>query len=447
MRLGWAAVNGASGRAPSGSIRPTRALALEVYLPLKEATIGAFEDTSTYFHRAADALGLDDRWRKMLLNPDREIQVELLLERESGELDIYTGFRIQHNNARGPMKGGLRYHPQVDLDESRSLASLMTWKTAVMDLPYGGAKGGINCNPPDLTDKELQALTRQFVAKIHDAIGPDVDILAPDVNTNAKVMAWIVSEYGKFHGFKPGVVTGKPVDLHGSPGRTEATGLGCVFVLEEVVRDQAMKMDGLRCAIQGFGNVGRHVARFLHERGARVVAVSDVHGGIEDHNGLDVPALEQHVDETGSVVEFHNLPSTPSETPLFVDCEVVIPAALGHVLREENANQVKGKVVLEAANGPVTSAAHSMLTGRGVLLVPDILANAGGVTVSYYEWVQNVQRLRWELEEVFCRLEKKMKTAYAEVQDMCAKLKSDLRVGAFALAVDRVSRAHRMQGI
>ncbi|MCZ6689205.1 MAG: glutamate dehydrogenase [Planctomycetota bacterium] len=406
-----------------------------------------FEDTNRYFREAAKIMDLSDREQTLLLTPNREVKVEVAVELESGELATFIGYRVQHNNARGPMKGGLRYHPTVDDDHAKSLASLMTWKTAVVKVPYGGAKGGINCDPSKLSHKDLEKITRKFTLEIHEVIGPQKDIPAPDVNTNAQVMAWIMSEYSKIHGFSPAVVTGKPLDLHGSQGREPATGQGLVYVLEEVLKDQNRSLKGTTVAIQGFGNVGSYTAKFLHEEGSKVLAVSDVNGAIRNPEGLDVPSLIAHMKEKRTVVGFSGAERMSPDELLTMDCDVLIPAALGGVLTRENAAEIRAKIVLEGANGPTTPEADQILNKRGVVVVPDILANAGGVTVSYFEWVQNIQRYEWDLEHINRELRRILKRAYARV---CKEGKSrgvTLRTAAFIVAVGRVGTATVLRGL
>ena len=406
-----------------------------------------FEEVNHYFHRAAEVLGLTDRQQTLLLSPDREVKVEVAVELDDGTLATFQGYRVQHNDARGPFKGGLRYHPSIDEDHSRALASLMTWKTAVVKIPFGGAKGGIDCDPRSLTHKDLERITRKFTQRIHEVIGPQKDIPAPDVNTNAQVMAWIMNEYSKIHGFSPAVVTGKPLDLHGSQGREAATGQGLVYVLEEVLKDHDRGLAGTAVAIQGFGNVGSHCGRLLHEAGARVVAASDVNGAIRNPEGLDVPALLAHVKETGTVVGFSGAESMDPASLITMECDVLVPAALGGVITKENAPDVRASFVLEGANGPTTPEADSLLEERGVVVVPDILANAGGVTVSYFEWVQNIQRYEWDLDHVNGQLRRILQRAYGRVRKEAKSRGTSLRTAAFTVAIGRVGTATVLQGI
>ncbi|MCA9599468.1 MAG: glutamate dehydrogenase, partial [Myxococcales bacterium] len=360
--------------------------------------MGAAETTNHYLQQGFDLLKLSPRYKTLLLTPSRELRVEIAIEMDDGNIGNFIGYRIQHDNSRGPYKGGLRYHPDVELDEVRSLASLMTWKTAVINIPFGGAKGGIQVDPHQLSRRELERLTRRFIDQIGELIGPDQDIPAPDMNTNAAVMAWIFDQYSRRFGFSPGVVTGKPVELHGSYGRGAATGRGCLFAIREVLATQGKKLEGTRFAVQGFGNVGSWFARLAHEQGARITAVSDVRGGIENGDGLDIPKVLEHVAKTGSVVDAPGSKPISNDDLLISDCDVLVPAALGHVLTEDNARQVTAKWVLEAANGPTSVAADEIFNERGITCIPDIYANAGGVTVSYFEWTQNTQKFRWAEE-------------------------------------------------
>jgi glutamate dehydrogenase (NAD(P)+) len=399
------------------------------------------EASRLYFNKAADALELSPLIRQILLTPFRIVKVELVVEDDGGDLLHFMGYRVQHNRARGPMKGGLRYHPMVDEDESIALASLMTWKTAVVDIPFGGAKGGINCDPSKLSTRALNALTRQFIERIKDVIGPTLDIPAPDVNTDARIMGWIMDEYSKFAGFSPGVVTGKPLQLFGSPGREEATGRGVMIALEEALADQGRKLSDVTIALQGFGNVGGHAARLLAERGAKIVAVGDHAGGVTNAKGLDVEALAKWVGEHRTVKGFPGGDKFAGPEVLTWQADVLVPAALGDVLTRENAERVKAGIVVEAANAPTTPEADEILHRRGITIVPDILANAGGVTVSYFEWVQNIQQFRWDLERVNAELERTMRRAYADVRAIARERSLDPRTAALVLAIRRVGEA------
>jgi glutamate dehydrogenase (NAD(P)+) len=403
--------------------------------------------TQYYFRKASRIMDVGERIETLLATPLREVKVQVSMELDSGEIHTFIGYRIQHDNSRGPMKGGLRYHPAVDHEEVVSLASLMTWKTAVVNLPYGGAKGGISCDPSQMSLKELERLTRKFVDQIHDFIGPTRDIPAPDVNTNPQVMAWLMDQYSRFHGHSPAVVTGKPLDLYGSRGREAATGRGILYICREILRDVGISLEGARIAIQGFGNVGSHTARLLAEDGAKIVAVSDVQGGVRNAQGLDVPALFEHVKRHGTVKGFPGGDACSNDEVLTADCDVLIPAALGGVLTHENAPHVRAKVIIEGANGPTTPSADEVFQQRGVVVVPDILANAGGVTVSYFEWVQNLQHIAWDEDRVNAELERIMKEAYERVSQIARTRRLPLRTAAFVLAIGRVGKATVLRGI
>ena len=399
------------------------------------------EESHYYFHRAADVLDLGNQIREIVLTPTRVMKVEIVTENDRGKLLHYVGFRTQHTNVRGPYKGGLRYHPHMDEDHATALANLMTWKTAIVDVPFGGAKGGINCDPHELTKSELGRVTRTFVQGLKEMIGPTLDIPAPDVNTNAEVMGWIMDEYSLHHGFSPAVVTGKPVDLFGSLGRDEATGRGVMYALREALKDQGKTMADVTVAMQGFGNVGTHAARLIAELGGRVIAVADHLGAVENKDGLDIPALIQWTADNGTVNGFPGGAHFNGPDVIIWPADVLIPAALENAITEDNATDVRATIVVEGANGPTTPQADEILRERGVVTVPDILANAGGVTVSYFEWAQNIQQFRWELDRVNQELEKTMVRAYAAVRDVAREKSLDLRTAAFVLGIQRVGRA------
>jgi glutamate dehydrogenase (NAD(P)+) len=406
-----------------------------------------FQAVNLQFERAADLLDLGEDLRIALKTPYREVMVELPLRCRDGTIRTFSGYRVQHDNARGPMKGGLRYHPEVDLDEVRALASLMTWKTAVVDLPYGGAKGGITCDPAELHADDVQELTRRFTARIARFIGAHEDIPAPDVNTDAQVMAWIVDEFAKYHGYTPAVVTGKPIALGGSPGRESATGRGVLFVTERAAGEMGMELGGARVAVQGFGNVGSWAAHFLHEAGAKVVAVSDVGGALFDGDGLDIPALRRATARAGRIPEAFPGERISNDDLLTLDVDVLVPAALGDVLHARNAGEVRARLVVEGANHPTTPDADEVFRTRDVTVIPDILANAGGVTVSYFEWVQNLQHFRWTAERVDTELKATLERAYDAVHALATAHTTDLRTAAFALAIRRVSEATLLRGV
>ena len=405
------------------------------------------EATAKYFHRAADLLKLSDHQRVFLITPFREIKVECNFVKDDGTLATFVGYRVQHDNKRGPMKGGIRYHPLVDLDEVNALAQLMTWKTAVVDLPYGGAKGGITVDPKSLSTHELQVLTRVFTQKLADVIGPHTDIPAPDMGTNAQTMGWIVDEYSKFKGYSPGVVTGKPIELGGSLGRDAATGRGVLFAAECLFEDMGRQVKDFTYAVQGFGNVGSWAARLFHAAGGKVMAVSDVSGAVRSPAGLNVPALDEYVRATGGVKGFPGAESMPAEDLLFEPVDVLIPAALGDVLTARNADRVRAKIILEGANHPTDIEADAILREKGVVMLPDIYANAGGVTVSYFEWVQNLQQFRWDEDRVNDELRKTMRKAFADLKAVRAAFGCDWRTAAFTLAVDRVAKASAARGL
>ena len=399
------------------------------------------EDANYYFRKAADVLNLPDRLREILMTPIRVVKVDLVIDDDEGKLQHYSGFRVQHNKARGPMKGGLRFHPSMDEDHAAALASLMTWKTAVIDVPFGGAKGGINCDPTKMSDRELNEVTRKFVEQTKEIIGPTTDIPAPDVNTNAKVMGWIMDEYSKYAGFSPGVVTGKPLHLFGSEGRDEATGRGVMVVLDEALKDRGKSWQDIRVAIQGFGNVGANAARLIAEQGAKIVAIGDHMGGVSNEDGLDIDALNDWVQEHHTVEGFKGGQPFNSPEVITWDVDVLIPAALEGAINQDNVDEVKAGIIVEGANAPTSPAAHEALVKRGVLVVPDILANAGGVTVSYFEWVQNIQQFRWQKDRIDRELTDMMRKGYAAVREIAEQKSIDLRTAAFVLAIKRVGEA------
>ena len=399
------------------------------------------QDVNQFFQKAADILELSDGIRKILLTPRRIVKVEIVTESDEGELMHHMGFRVQHNNARGPMKGGLRFHPSMDEDHAAALASLMTWKTAVVDVPFGGAKGGIDCDPHALSKTELSDITRIFVALIKDVIGPTTDIPAPDVNTNAEVMGWIMDEYTRHCGFSPGVVTGKPLELFGSEGREDATGRGAVYSLLEVLRQGGRDLKGMKVAVQGFGNVGSHAARLIVDHGAVVIAVADHTGGVTNAKGLDVVRLAEWVDEHGGIAGFDGGDAFDGTRIATFDCDIFLPAALEGVITQENVDEVRAEFIVEGANNPTSADASHQLHERGVTIVPDILANAGGVTVSYFEWVQNVQQFRWGRSRVNEELERIMTRSTNDVLEASRRYGTDLRTAAFVLAIKRVGKS------
>ncbi len=409
----------------------------------------AFEATKHYFDAAAEHLEIDQDQREALLMPRREVQVQVTIEKDDGCLASFVGFRVQHDHYRGPMKGGLRYHPDVDLDETRALASLMTWKTAVVDLPYGGAKGGIGVDPTALSVRELERLTRAFVDQIHDIVGPDSDIPAPDMGTDHRVMAWFRNQWEKYHGFNPAVITGKPVEEYGAKGREEATGRGVGLLTVKTVKRLGMQAEDSSVAIQGFGNVGSHAAKFLHESQFPVVAVSDVTGTYYDKDGLNIPDLLRHTlhHPQGLLEGYQHCEHLPMNALLELDdVRVLIPAALGGVITPDNVDLIKASVIVEAANGPIDPDADAVLTERGVTVLPDILANAGGVTVSYFEWVQNRQHYRWTLDRVRQELDHTMNESFEKVWQTAQQRDVSLRLAAYIIGITRVKRAAELAG-
>ncbi len=405
-----------------------------------------FEATTYFFHKAADRLGLPDEMRAVLASSYRELAVQIPVTMDDGVVKVYRGYRIQHNGARGPYKGGVRFHETADLDEVRALAALMTWKNALINVPFGGAKGGVQCEPGMMSASELQRLTRRFTTMISYIIGVNRDIPAPDMGTNAQTMAWMMDAYGSKMGYQPAIVTGKPVELGGSPGREEATGRGVVICARESARRKGVDFDGARVAIQGFGNVGSWAATIASEEGGRVVAVSDVGGGSYNPNGLDLGDVSRHQKEAMSVTTYPQGDAVTNEELLELDCDILIPAAIQGVIGSHNADRIKAKLVVEAANAPTTPVADEILTDRGVTVVPDILANTGGVTVSYFEWVQNIQQFRWELDQVNDELFKRMRKATDQVFQRAGDRDTTLRDAAFDIAVERVSHAAEIRG-
>ncbi len=407
----------------------------------------ASESTNLYFNQAADQLDLPEWIRTLLMTPKREVTVQVAFERDDGSIQTVLGYRVQHDNARGPMKGGLRYHPAVDLDEVRALASLMTWKTAVVDLPYGGAKGGIGIDPRTLSKRELERITRAFVDQIHEIVGPDSDIPAPDMGTNHEVMAWFRNQWEKYHGFNPAVITGKPVEEYGSRGREEATGRGVGTLAVKMLKRLNRKPEQTRTAIQGFGNVGSHAAKYLHESAFPIVAVSDVTGAYVNPKGLNIPELLSYsLKNQGLLAGYQGAERIDPDELLGLDVELLIPAALGDVINAKNVDQIKAKLIIEGANGPIDPEADAKLTERKVLVLPDILANAGGVTVSYFEWAQNRQHYKWTLDRVRQELDRTLSEAFESVWQESVSKNVSLRTAAFMLAIQRVKRASELAG-
>ncbi|GAA4686260.1 glutamate dehydrogenase (NAD(P)+) [Promicromonospora umidemergens] len=397
---------------------------------------------------AAEILGYDEGLHRMLATPRREIHVAVPLRRDSGETVLFHGFRVQHNVSLGPGKGGLRYHPSVDVDEVRALAMWMTWKCAVVNLPYGGAKGGVAIDPRGYSQSELERVTRRYTSEIMPMIGPDTDIMAPDMGTDAQTMAWVMDTYSVNRGYTiPAVVTGKPLAVGGSLGRGTATSAGIVHVTSAALAEAGIGLSDVSVAIQGFGKVGSHAAAIFAARGARVVAVSDQYGGIRADGGLDVPLLMEHVQRTGSVVDFPDADQVSNTDLLGLDVDVLVPAAIEGVLDETTAGSVKARWVVEGANGPTTAAGDALLAKNDVTVVPDVLANAGGVVVSYFEWVQANQTYWWTEAEIADKLEHRMVTAYAEVSALARREGLSLRDAALVIGVKRVAEAHQIRGL
>src|SRR3954452_5429279 len=414
--------------------------------PVSRAEASNYEIVTHYFDDAADRLDLREDVAAVLKSSYREVTVQIPIRRDDGQIHVYQGFRVQHNGARGPYKGGVRFHPQVDLDEVRALAALMTWKTAIAGLPYGGAKGGVNCPAGEMSRGELQTIARSFMDKIEKVLGPNRDIPAPDVNTNAQTMAWMMDEYGKLHGHTPACVTGKPISLEGSYGRESATGRGLVYMFAEAAEEFDIDPEQVRFVVQGFGNVGSWAARLLQDMGATLIGASDVNGAARSSDGIDAYKLAEHVDEGGSVTDFEGVEQVSHAELMQSDCDVLIPAALGGMIHERNADTVRAKIVLEGANSPTTPKADQILADNGVHVIPDVMANAGGVVVSYFEWVQNMQHLRWDEDDVNERLRKIMQRAYEDVMREASEHDIPLRPAAYELGIERVLEASRTRG-
>lgn len=405
------------------------------------------EHTHYYVQRASGALGLPQDVALQLRTPHREVRVEINIEMDNGEIGTFVGYRVQHDNARGPFKGGLRYHHRVDAEEVTALASLMTWKTAVVNVPYGGAKGGISCDARTLSEGEKQRLTRRFVDGIQDIIGEKSDIPAPDVNTDAQVMAWIFDQYSKYHGYAPGVVTGKPLTLGGSEGRAAATGRGLVYGTQELLASLDDRVEGKRVVVQGFGNVGSWAARDFVALGAKIVGIADVTGGYTNPEGIDVEAAIAYAEKNRSLEGLPGVDTVSGEDILLQDCDILVPAALGEVIHEGNAKEIRATIIAEGANGPTTPKADEILHDKGVHVLPDIYANAGGVTVSYFEWAQNMQHFYWNEEQVNEQLRGVMRKSWGHLSAVQGKHRCDLRGAAFILGVERVAKATALRGI
>ncbi|MFQ6096208.1 MAG: Glu/Leu/Phe/Val dehydrogenase [Armatimonadota bacterium] len=413
-----------------------------------DAGRNAFDVALEQIDVAADAIGLDDHLREVMRTPERALTVRLRVKLDCGEPAVFTGHRVQHNLARGPGKGGIRYHPDVTLDEVKALACWMTWKTALVDIPFGGAKGGIECDPRRMSANELERLTKEYARAIAPIIGPYEDIPAPDVYTGAETMAWFLDAYTKRVGrFEPAAVTGKPLCLYGSAKRTEATAMGVVRTTLDACRHVGVDVHGATVAIQGYGNVGSIAARLLHDLGAKVIAVSDSKGGVLNAKGIAPVAVLEHKQDTGSVVGFKGCDSISNEDLLECECDILVPAALGGVITQCNSDDIKARILAEAANGPTTPEADAVLADKGVFVIPDILANAGGVVVSYFEWVQNLYRYHWAEEEVEQRLNAIMDRAFARTLHTSLDENVNMRTAAYMIALRRVAEAIQLRGL
>ena len=412
------------------------------------ATLNPHKMALENFDKAADALDLDINLRDRVKYPERELIVNFPVKMSNGSVKVFSGYRVQHNTARGPAKGGIRFHPDTNIDEVRALATWMTWKCAVVGIPYGGGKGGVCCNPKELTLFELEGLTRRFTSEISIIIGPEKDIPAPDVYTNPQTMAWIMDTFSMTRGYSvPGVVTGKPLELGGSLGRNEATARGTVYTIEEACKALNIDIRKTSSVVQGFGNAGSIAAGFLQDLHSTVIAVSDSRGAIINQNGLNIPKVIEHKNKTGSVVDYPDADNITNEQILELQCDILVPAALENVITDENAGNIKAKIIGEAANGPTTPGADEILYNNGVFMIPDILANAGGVTVSYFEWVQNIQHLFWTEDDVNKKLKSIMVKSFNDVYKIAKEKNVNMRLAANMLAIDRVAKAVSMRGI
>lgn len=415
-----------------------------------EVAYNPYENMLQVLELAAHKLGLDPDEYENIKYPERELKVSIPIRMDNGRKKIFEGYRVQHSSCRGPCKGGIRYHPEVDIDEVKALAAWMTFKCAVVNIPYGGAKGAVKVDPSQLSKSELERLTRRFTAAIIPIIGPEKDIPAPDVNTNAEVMGWIMDTYSMLHGYAiPGVVTGKPLDIGGSLGRPEATGRGVSIITQEMLKYLGMPEKDVRIAIQGMGNVGGISAKLLHEQGHKIVAVSDVSGGIYKGDGLDIPAVREYIARNGTLAGY--VPDggrkITNDELIECDCEVLIPCALQNQITEANAEAVRARLIIEGANGPTAVEADEILNKRGVIISPDILSNAGGVVVSYFEWVQNIQELTWDEDQINATLKKILVSSFAQVLDIVQKSNVTFRVAAYMLAVSKLVKAQNTRGL
>ncbi len=410
--------------------------------------VNPYDVAVSQFDEAADRLGLSQAMRAILRKPKRELIVNFPVRMDNGDVEMFTGYRVQHNINRGPAKGGIRFSPEVSLDEVRALAMWMTWKCAVVNIPFGGAKGGVLCDPHKLSRAELERLSRRYATEISILIGPNSDIPAPDMNTNPQVMAWMMDTFSMHHGYSiPAVITGKPLAIGGSEGRLEATAMGVQFVTRDAMIDLGMNPEECTVVIQGFGNVGSNSARLLQELGCKVVGISDIRGGVYNPHGIDIHQALHYSKEHGNLAGLPNTEAVSNWELLTLPCDILVPAALENQLTRHNATHVKARLIIEAANGPTTPEADVILNDRGVTIVPDILANAGGVTVSYFEWVQDLQRFFWAEHEINNRLESIMTRAYRAICEKALQQETNLRMGAYLLAVTRVAEATEIRGV
>ncbi len=408
----------------------------------------SFEMAMQNFDTAAEKLSLTENMRSRIKYPQRSLIVSVPVRLDNDSIKRFEGFRVQHSTMMGPAKGGVRYHPDVTLDEIKALATLMTWKCAVAGIPYGGGKGGITCNPKEMSERELERLTRRYFSEIMPIVGPEKDIPAPDISTNAQTMAWMMDTFSVNKGYTvPGVVTGKPLEIGGSLGRESATARGTVYSIENAAKYIGLDLSNATCAVQGFGNAGSIAAKLIKEVGVKVIAVSDSKGGIFNSTGLDPDKVLEHKSKTESVIGFSGSDEISNEDLLTIDCDILIPAALENVITKKNASDIKAKMVAEAANGPTTPDADHILEENGVFIIPDILASGGGVTVSYFEWVQNVQHLFWNEEEINRRLREIMNHSFSAVIEVKEKYKAHMRIAANMLGISRVSKAAELRGL
>jgi len=410
------------------------------------AEMSAFDEVNVYFDHAADRLGLSDGMRSLLRRPWRELTVSVPVRMDDDRIEVFSGYRVQHNGARGPYKGGVRYHPEADHDEVRALASLMTWKTALVNIPFGGAKGGVQCDPHDMSLDELNRLTRRYTINIEHILGVNRDIPAPDMGTNSQTMAWMMDAYSQIHGYTPGIVTGKPVEFGGSVGRESATGRGVLYTILNLANDIGVDPAGARVVVQGFGNVGMWTAKLLHEMGCKVIGLSEAHGGVYHEGGIDVIAASAYEQERDTVVGMPGVDSITNEELLELECDFLVPAAINGVIYEGNASKIRAHVIIEAANHAITPGADQILNDRNIPVMPDILVNAGGVIVSYFEWTQNLYQYQWDEGRVNDELNKTMTRAYDEIKAVVERDGITYRDAAFAIGVGRVAHVAELRG-